>query len=191
MQMKIAVLTSSYKKRHNGDSGRCVAGISENWEWVRLVSDSEGDSLPTNAAPNTRIIIDVQTRPVPLKYQPENQIFLGSWAQTNDSFREFMKNFPPTSPKYIFYNNDDRVPYKEIDGIGKSLLFVTVNSLEIYSDTKCNFKHNGLNYSNISMTDPNYYHKRPGNIGDAHIVVSLPSDAPFMKFVAAIYPAKR
>jgi hypothetical protein len=74
--------------------------------------------------------------------------------------------------------------------INGSLRLVRVQNLEVYKNSKgkwkANFQNKGVGYEGIAMTDPNNY--KPGTIGEAHIVLSLPIKHPFMKFVAAIYP---
>lgn len=89
----------------------------------------------------------------------------------------------------------------DMDERGYSLTLIMVSSLTISQTTnnngkpktKASFIYNGKWYSNMSVTDPDYYLVPNGTrFTNAHLAVSLP-DAPigedfYYKFVAQIFP---
>jgi hypothetical protein len=187
--LKIAILTRSNKRRNNGEYGCCVAGITENGEWIRLVADRDGDSLPQdNSTPITKTVIDAKVAPTPLAYQPENAI-LDSWKLLSESTKAYVGKLAPTSEPFLFGNNSNRLSNDEIRQTNGSLRLIEVKDIIVYDGKKCRFTHNGNQYEDISMTDPNCY-AQEGTVrsfGNATIVVSLPNSSPYIKFVAAIY----
>jgi hypothetical protein len=195
--MKIAVIVRSNKRRFNNDYGCCVAGITEYGDWVRLVADKNGDALPSNnMTPAVNTVIDAVTMPAPLVYQPENAV-LYRWHRIDEPINRYLSLIKPSNEKYIFGNTSDCLNKAEMDNIHGSLRLYKVNNLEIYKNGnhkwKVRFKYNKNDYYEIAMTDPSHY--RIGFVGDAYIIVSLPSGGGvynrYYKFVAALIPVKK
>lgn len=194
MRIKVAILAVSNKRRHDRSHYRyCVAGITENGEWIRLVADEDGDSLPDDIALRRSYVIDADVKYAPLKYQPENAILV-NYKRINDEFNNYVKLLRPQAERYIFGNTLNRLNESEMKWANGSLRLVKVQNLEIYKKEnggyKVKFVNKGVFYDNIAMTDPDYYKAKM--IGDANIVISLPNDDGgfngYYKFVAAIYP---
>jgi hypothetical protein len=190
--MKIAIITRSNKRRFNKDYGCCVAGITEHGDWIRLVADEFGDSLPdNNMTPKANTVIEADVLPAPLAFQPENAV-LGNWYTINESISQYIELIGLSSENYIFGNTSNRLNKVEMESINGSLRLFKVSNLEIYRGTnnswKVKFNYNRNDYDDIAMTDPKHY--RVGFIGDAHVVVSLPNDdggfSGYYKFVATI-----
>ena len=210
MKREVAILTKSSK---NG--GFCVAGIDlDTGEWVRFVSDN----VQTHGAlsrcdisfadrsickPLDVVLVDVLGE-VPLEHQPENYLIDSTkyWTKTGRcSLSDVLKIHPSESQPYLYGNLNPFVNSMEIGKIGYSLTLIMVSSLTISQitnnngkpKTKASFIYNGKWYSNMSVTDPDYYLVPDGTrFANAHLVVSLP-DAPigedfYYKFVAQIFP---
>ncbi|GHT01741.1 hypothetical protein AGMMS50276_30400 [Synergistales bacterium] len=193
--MKIAILARSNKRQHNNDYGCCVAGITEQGKWIRLVADERGDSLPDSVrTPNVCTVIEANIIYAPLKYQIENAVLI-NWAEVrNEKIGDFVNKLFQPDERYLFGTQSNRLGPTEMNKSNGSLRLIQVNELEIYKSNsnswKTKFKYAGSYYEGISMTDPKHY--STGEIGTAIIVVSLPNDdggySGYYKFVAAIYP---
>ena len=195
--MELLILAKSDKKCNNGTKGFCVAGITEDGKWIRLVSDESGDAIADadcrkiNVG-NSLLIDDLKIAKCHLDFQPENYL-------VND-FREIKilsnSKLPPkaSDDPYIFLNDRHFLYTHEMKIVGKSLLLADVQNFRIYRDErgkhKASFIYNNASYEKMSITDPNYY--REYSIERACIVVSLPpepwKDKFYFKFIAAINP---
>jgi hypothetical protein len=190
--MKIAILARSNKRRHDKSYGCCVAGITENGEWIRLVADEGGDSLPDdNTTPRVATVIEADIVQAPLEYQVENAI-LGYWNYIdNEDPNDYVSILVQPNEQYLFGSTCDKLNISERNKVEGSLRIVDVQALRTYKSEgwRASFIYNGNEYE-ISMTAPNGYGKggTVKDFGDACIVVSTPKDSPFLKFVAAIYP---
>jgi hypothetical protein len=195
-QFKIAILTKSSKRRNNNEYGCCIAGISESGEWIRLVADREGDSLPKDIGIDVKQVIIVNGKREPLAYQKEN-VVLSDFSITKENYIQYINKLEQEEEYGIFGNTLNSMNIAEMRNINTTLRFIYVQNLEIYWDgeitlkCKVRFIYNGNRYEGMPMTAYEYYTKKgstPKYIGDAHIVVSLSNYSPFNKFVAAIYP---
>lgn len=210
MKREVAILTKSSKYK-----GYCVAGIDINTgEWVRFVSDNEQThgalSVYDISYANRRICkpLDVVRVDVvgaaPLAHQPENYLIDSHeyWRKTGEcTLSDVLAVHPAEVRPYLYGNLSPFVDGEEIDDIGYSLTLVKVSSLTICQTTniygkpktKASFVYNGKLYTNMSVTDPDFYSVPDGTrYANAYLVISLP-DAPFpencyFKFVAQIYP---
>ncbi len=192
--MRIAIITRSNKRRNDGGYGCCVAGVTEDGGWVRLVADENGDSLPdNNSTPKVNTVIDADIWPAPLAFQPENAV-LGSWRRINGNIVDYLNLLGLSEEEYIFGNKSNRLNEMEMRRIDGSLRLIEVTDLEVYkggnNSWKVRFHYKGNSYDDIAMTDPKRY--RVGIIGDAFIIISLPNDdggySGYYKFVATIVP---
>lgn len=210
MKREVAILTKSSKyKRY------CVAGIDINTsEWVRFVSDNEQTHGALSAYDisyaDGRICkpLDVVSVEVvgaaSLAHQPENYLIDSHeyWRKIGEcTLSDVLAVHPAEVRPYIYGNTDPFIDGEEIDSIGYSLTLVHVSSFTISQTinfngqpkTKASFIYNGKWYSNMSVTDPDFYSVPNGTrFANAYLVISLP-DTPFpedcyYKFVAQIYP---
>ena len=195
--MKVIILTKSYKRTKNNEYGRCVAGLTENGNWIRLVSDASGGSLSDKDCKTFKCldIIDVETVAYPLEYQPENEGLVRLNGKTGRlSIEEVIERYGMDDDTHCFVNNHNLLYENEMKQTKGSLMLVAVQNLRIYKDDrnkyKAEFIYNGIKYENISMTAPDFY--KEAAYKNAYIVVSLPPDTGeyigYYKFVAAIYP---
>jgi hypothetical protein len=191
--LKLAILTKSNKARRDGSFGSCVAGVTASGEWIRLVSDIDGDSISENCFGQISLpkVIETEVERVPLAYQTENAILL-SYSITQDDVKNYVRNIPTVNENGIFGNTLNKLTEYEMRRNQGTLRFVNVENLTTYrrENEKCKaeFIHQGNNYTEIAMTDPNWYAAKGTNlkVGNAHIVISLPNNPPFLKFIAAI-----
>lgn len=210
MEREVAILTRSSKFKKY-----CVAGVDINTgEWVRFVSDNEQAHGALSAydisyadgricKPLDVVLVDV-VGAAPLALQPENYLIDSHeyWRKTREcTLSDVLAVHPAEVRPYIYGNTYPYVDDEEIDSIGYSLTLVHVSSLEISQTinfngqpkTKASFIYNGKWYSNMSVTDPDFYSVPNGTrFANAHLVISLP-DTPFpedcyYKFVAQIFP---
>lgn len=204
--MKVLILTKSAK---HGEY--CVAGIDlDNMSWVRLVSDNEStmyaltrEMLEYSTGNQCQVldVIDVAVlKRVPLIIQNENVLidenFYFSYIETGSikELEQFMCN-----DEYIFGNNFRYIDKSTALKCGCSLKLFEVENLELVEITnnqnqkrrKVNFKYNGYDYCEISMTDYDFYNYPLGKVADkAYIVVSIPEDdynGNYYKFVSKIF----
>lgn len=209
MKKEVAILTKSSKYK-----GYCVAGIDVNTgEWVRFVSDNEQTHGALSAydisyadrqicKPLDVVLVEV-VGAVPLGHQPENYLINSReyWEKTGEcTLADILAVHPAEVQPYLYGNASPFVDAAEIDDIGHSLTLVEVSSLTISQTTniygkpktKASFVYNGKLYTNMSVTDPDFYSVPDGTrYANAHLVISLP-DTPlpedsYYKFVAQIY----
>lgn len=210
MKREVAILTRSSKFKNY-----CVAGVDINTgEWVRFVSDNEQAHGALSAydisyadgricKPLDIVLVDV-VGAAPLVLQPENYLIDSHeyWRKTGEcTLSDVLAVHPAEVRSYIYGNTYPYVDGEEIDSIGYSLTLVRVSSLTISQTinfngqpkTKASFIYNGKWYSNMSVTDPEFYSVPNGTrFANAHLVISLPEtpfpDDCYYKFVAQIYP---
>ena len=195
--IKLAILTRSNKRRDNNDYGSCIAGVTATGEWIRLVSDKSGDSIPTTIAEQILIktVIEAEIERAPLKYQPENCILLNH-QPTQDNANPYIQSIRPVNEVGIFGNRYNQVQPTDMSAALGSLRFIKVENLSTYryegGNCKAKFAYQGYLYEEMAMTAPGWYAAvgRERTFGNAYIVVSLPNTPAFNKFVAAIYPIK-
>ena len=207
MTMDIVILTKSTMK-----GGYCVSGIDvQSHEWIRLVADSTGsplndrlmtcideEGMSKHCEPLDVVRVDVET--VPLLNHTEN-------CRVKDSADVVMRRLgtmtlddvvqllPSETHEYVYGNSAESLSEDEMRGFGfkYSLMMIRVKNLSLRTN-KADFDYNGIHYRNMSVTDP-YYHGFSAGLGDAYIVVSMPS-APdrrskrYYKLIAKIFPLK-
>jgi len=113
MEIKAAIMAKSKKGRRNGDHGYCVAGITEEGKWIRLVSDKGGDSLPEDVSFKVGQVIVADVESAPLAHQPENAV-LGKWRTTKESSESYITGSKPASESCIFGNTANHLTEKEM-----------------------------------------------------------------------------
>jgi hypothetical protein len=198
--MKIVILAKSNKRMFNNSYGKCVAGMSADGKWIRLVSDENGDSLPDNDCRHFECldVIDVDVTEVPLEYQPENMMverFNGKTGRL--SIEQIIDKFGADDDTYCFVNNRPFLYEREMQNVKGSLMLVEVQNLHILGvpkndrkSYKASFDYNEIHYEDISVTVPQYL--KDCSYPNAYIVISIPPDdggyAGFYKFIAAVYP---
>jgi hypothetical protein len=195
--LKLAIITNSCKSRHNREYGRCVAGVASTGEWVRLVSDISGDSIPVNEAKRIPIctVIQAKIERAPLKYQTENAV-LSEFSVTQEDAKQYIQNIRSVNETGIFGSTSNQLEVSEMRCVKGTLRLIDAEDLKIYWNykNKCKTEFDcGGNHYDLPMTDPNQYTKKGSplkSIGKAYVVVSLSNDPPFNKFAAAIYPHK-
>ena len=201
MIKKILLLTKSSKRKNNNQYGSCVAGVDyDTMEFIRLVADKEGDSLTDGEMlwkPLDIIQCDING-PYPIGNQVENYVVdTNTVKKVNYKDIAFIKKLYEEDKfqrKSFFGNMSDRIANTEL--LGYSLSVIMVKDLVVYRDDKyrADFAIGDNKASNISMTDPDYYKtaknatkSKPISIGNSIIIVSLPSDTPYCKFIAKIF----
>lgn len=199
--MKVIVITKSDK---NG--GLCVAGINiENGSFVRLVSDNNTNhyAIPKWCMRNVEVldIIDVSViHPVPSFCQQENmEVKLQQWTKVEKVPIETLFDKINNKDPYIFNDSCFYLDESIAQSLQYSIIMVKVRDLIIsknqYDKTKASFLYNGVFYSNMSITDPDFYNIE-GKFDNAILVISIPdighSSDYYMerrcyKFVSKIY----
>ncbi|MCL2203641.1 MAG: hypothetical protein FWB88_06850 [Defluviitaleaceae bacterium] len=195
-RIKIAILAKSFKGKNNGKRGYCVAGITEDGDWIRLVDDTYGDSLPNRVEFEVGQIIQAQVEPAPFAYQSENAI-LYDYSVIEGDWNDYIARLRQPNEPYVFVNNAGYLNELQMRKINGTLRLASVNALEIYknegrSGCKASFMHKGKTYEDVSMTTPGFYTRDTMHVGRADIVVSLPAEKGsytyYYKFIAAIFP---
>ena len=193
MIREVVILTMSSKNH-----GYCVAGIDlQNGEWIRLVSDDAdthgalskedvrySDGVCCKPLDVVRVAIDQYT---PIEHQPENALI--------DSTKYLIH--PAEYHDVLLGNQYAYITEAGIYKVSESLILVKVSDLTINHpsewSTKASFTYRGMQYSNMAVTDPEYY-TEPNNhhVNKAILVISLPdspqNDKYYNKFVAKIFP---
>ena len=205
MIREVAILTMSSKNH-----GYCVAGIDlQNGKWIRLVSDDVdthgalskedvrySDGIYCKPLDVVRVAIDQYT---PIEHQPENALIDSSKylekVGTIDIGR-VLEIHPAEFHDVLLGNQYAYITEAGIHKVSESLILVNVSDLTIYHpsewSTKATFTYRGTQYSNLAVTDPEYY-TAPNNhhVNKAILVISLPdspqNDKYYNKFVAKIF----
>lgn len=206
MIREVVILTMSSKNH-----GYCVAGIDlQNGEWIRLVSDDVdthgalskedvrySDGVCCKPLDVVRVAIDQYT---PIKHQPENALIDSTKylekIGTID-IESVLEIHPAEYHDVLLGNKYAYITEAGIYKVSESLILVKVSDLTINHpsewSTKASFTYRGIQYSNIAVTDPEYY-TAPNNhhVNKAILVMSLPdspqNDKYYNKFVAKIFP---
>ncbi|MCL2047468.1 MAG: hypothetical protein FWG87_01960 [Defluviitaleaceae bacterium] len=199
--MELLVLAKSDKKCNNEAAGFCVAGVTSDGRWVRLVSDKYGDAVPKSSCRsfNTEDTVTIPNQfltQAPLDFQPENY-WVHDFRLIRSSNRDIAYPKTDTDP-FIFFNKRHFLYTDELRCGDKSLFLADVYDLYIsrdeYKKFKATFIYNNHSYEKMSITDPFYY--REQKIRHAHIVISLPPEPwrhqqsgeyLYYKFISAIY----
>lgn len=199
--MEVLVLTKSDK---NG--GLCVAGIDmTNCSLVRLVSSIKFThyAIPKWCMEKVNVldIIDVSVvHDIPSFCQQENvEVQLQQWESIGKISEVELANMVNNDELFLFCDDCFYLDEAIAQNLNYSLMLVQVETLSIsineYNKTKATFYYNGKKYSNMSITDPEYYNKE-GLIGNAILVISIPDigyKSPYYdgkrcyKFIAKIY----
>jgi hypothetical protein len=190
--MKILILAVSYKA-----GGSCVAGVDiDTLKWIRLVSTEDGDAIigkPTECGFEKLNIYEVEGRLAPINYQPEN-FLLAKRSQSlgqprNDSLNKIVTNILYQGD-FIFGDNKSVVYSRNVNS--SSLCFVHVKNFSTkwtqneqgkYKN-KASFHFNNYQYNDVFVTEHN---SANFDENEAYLLISLPKDEPFSKYVAAIY----
>lgn len=205
MIREVAILTMSSK---NG--GYCVAGIDiKNGKWIRLVSDDKNthgalskedvrysDGRYCKPLDVVRIAVDQYT---PIEHQPENALIDSTkyWKKIRTTcIEDILKIHPAESHDVLLGNQYAYITEAGIYKVFHSLVLVKVTNFTIVKfgqRTKANFTYRGTQYSNISVTDPEYYSVPDSwHTENAVLVISLP-ESPYngnyyYKFISKIFP---
>lgn len=208
MIREVAILTMSSKNQ-----GYCVAGIDlQNGKWIRLVSDDVytrgalskndvrySDGVYCKPLDVVRVAIDQYT---PIEHQPENALIDSTKCLEKVGtidIERVLKIHPDEFHDVLFGNKYEYITEAGIYKVSESLVLVKVSGLTIYkpsewsTKTKASFTYRGIEYSNMSVTDPEYYTTHNNHhVNNAILVMSLP-DSPYnnkyyYKFVAKIFP---
>ena len=192
-QIKVAILTKSNKRRNDGSFGFCVAGIDEYGEWIRLVADEDGDSLPIDVEISIGQVILITGKRVPLTYQTENFVLNKCSIVYGEDANQYVNKLRQGDEHGIFGNTSNQLSSAEMKHCKGTLRLVAVENLSTYrrvdESCKCKFTYQGHLYNDVAMTDRGWYAKEgtERKIGKASIVVGLPNSPAFNKFVAAIF----
>lgn len=188
----------------------CVAGIhAQTGDFVRLCSEDEvtGGALSLDEMQyddgSFGATLDVARIFVkgkkPLLTQPENVVIDPNrrWHKIGKcGVTDLDKYFSKESHGLIYGSNSPIATQENVRQSGKSLLLVKANDIVFYKienaqgvlKSKVDFTVNGTLHEEYSMTDPRFYHVQDREkISNAILLVSIPSDAPFYKFVATIF----
>ena len=212
MKRTVIILTASSKY-----GNFCVAGIDAyTGEWVRLVSDdaethgalSAADMLCSNGkvcSPLDTVDVELE-KAVPSVYQPENWLIkkdIPMKYRKKAPFSYVLEVHPPEKPRLLYNNKRAFLYEKEYNYITQSLILIQAEELvlrrkkssEGKSKLKASFIYNGIPYTDISMTDPEFYRMQDGyTFSSVYLVVSLPTvpfaNGLYYKFVAKIFPAE-
>lgn len=199
MRKKILILTKSAKRRHDGiNHGYCVAGIFQNinggYQWIRLVADEEGDSLPEGSFLFEPLdVIEADICPCPKNNHIENYTFSNPRKIGRIEDNQLKTIFKKLS--HSFFGNMSNI----YDGRpNNSLTILLATNLRIYREdngagpSKIDFKMGNNTARGVAMTDYKYMPKKyTGQITTiplAICVASLPNHPPYYKFIASIFP---
>lgn len=203
MKKRILILTRSDKRREDGSFGCCVAGLSlmpeDNLKWIRLVASETGNSLSQNFEYKPLDIIEVEIlRYCPVGVQNENYLIdehapIGFIKKTTIARVE--RAYDNNAIKHSFFGNMD----KKVEGVpAATLAMIKAKDVDIYRDNAGNeTRRVDFNVGNnravgVAMTDPEF--NVPKGSGEhkqydaALLVVSLPKEYPYTKFVAKVLP---
>lgn len=192
----------------------CIAGkdVCSN-EWVRLVSDESGCALTAEQAKvhysgaSVKEPWDVKVNDLvrvnfkgasPINGQAENWVIAEYvWTLCNHLKGKVCVERFFDFPESI-WGEGGRISDDDVDLQQNSLYLINVKDFQIYHldsslngkrKVKSSFVFNNIIYSNISVTDPNYYYADDQFLGDVSLVVSLGQeyDGYHYKIVAKIF----
>jgi hypothetical protein len=204
MYKDLIIMTKSDKH-----GGFCVVGIDINdGSFIRLMSNNKetfGALTPENMLyeDNSEAkILDVARveilKPYPTKLQPENVLIdeITRWQKLGTVKQEETYQYLNQDASNIFLNVDNYLSRKEVIQNKSSILFVQITNAQIYSNfknkTKMSFTFKGSKYTDMSVTDPDYYDKDK-TYPKLNVVFSLPDDKwssvnnKYYKFAAKIF----
>ena len=206
---KIIVMTESSKFKNN-----CVAGIDlKTGNWVRIVSNDVGihgaltNEDLTYEDGNMCKVMDVVSVPyidyVPTAVQTENILLNREYYIEKDreaSLDEVLEIHPDELHNYIFGTRYSSVKEENLEelGIDYSLMLIKVSNLTFTRKQnnygtiklKLTFSYNGIEYEDMSVTDPEFYDIKDGaEFREAYIVMSIgtPYNGSCYKFVSKIF----
>lgn len=179
--MELIVLTRSAK-----NEGLCVAGLDANNEqFVRLVTNDEKTHYAVPRSKMNRInTLDVIDVPI-IGYNPsfcqiENYIADVSkpWDIVGHiDIHDLIPRIDNDSHQWLFGNQSYYLLEEEAQQMTYSLTLIKVNDLNLetntYGKTKAHFEYNGKRYTNMAVTDWDYFGLEE-EISEALIVVSIP-----------------
>lgn len=187
----------------------CVAGIHlQTGNFVRLCSEdasTHGALSETDLEYDDRsscAILDIARIYVkgnrPLLTQPENIVIdqSRSWHKLGRYTVNDLDIYLTKEPRGLVYGSTSSIatPEQVIQG-GKSLILVKAEGIHFYRTmniygsrkSKVDFTINGTIHREYSMTDPRFYNVQDGTtISSAILLISVPEDPSFYKFVATI-----
>ncbi len=204
MYRDLIIMTKSDKH-----GGFCVVGIDINdGSFIRLMSDNKetfGALTPENMLyeDNSETkILDVARVEIlkhcPTQLQPENVLIDETirWQKLGTVSQEETYQYLNNDASNIFLNVDNYLSKKEVIQNASSILFVQITKAQIYSNfknkTKMSFTFKGSKYTDMSVTDPDYYGKDK-TYPKLNVVFSLPDDKwssvndKYYKFAAKIF----
>lgn len=204
MYKDLIIMTKSDKH-----GGFCVVGIDINdGSFIRLMSDNKetfGALTPENMLyeDNSEAkILDVARikiiKPCPTQLQPENVLIdeTTPWQKLGTVKQAETYKYLNTNASNIFLNVDNYLSKKEVIQNKSSILFVQITNAEFYCNyknkTKMSFTFKCNKYTDMSVTDPDYYGKDT-TYPKLNVVFSLPDDKwssinnKYYKFVAKIF----
>jgi hypothetical protein len=167
------------------NSGRCVAGVTGEGEWIRPLGTGVAGAvmwnelnLDTGSEPALldRIVVPLKTR-APDQYQPENWTIKRTQWRFNghlddDSARALLTQLRSRDPE-IFRNRTDRIPQAELESnpADASLVIIRPAKFSLYYRSwngsrriRAEFVQAGQRYD-LGMTDP-VFKNRVGNHPD-------------------------
>lgn len=204
MYKDLIIMTKSDKH-----GGFCVVGIDINdGSFIRLMSDdketfgaltSENMLYEDNSEAKILDVARVEIlKACPTKLQPENVLLDDTihWQKLGTVNQEDTYQYLDNDASNIFLNVDNCLSKKEVIENKSSILFVQITNAQIYSNyknkTKMSFTFKGSKYTDMSVTDPDYYVKDK-TYPKLNVVFSLPDDNwssvnnKYYKFAAKIF----
>lgn len=130
---------------------RCVAGIDEDDNWIRLVNDGGSElsnyDIKDSEGNKPQLLetwdVEVIERE-PLYYQPENWIIDPSkwWSESDDEIYPNLNYYLDDFYEYIFIDNSDRLSPAKIDeaGLDQSLMLIHLSSI-VFQKTTNQYNH--------------------------------------------------
>lgn len=212
MKVRFTVLSKSAKH-----GNKCVAGILKNGHFFRIVSS---DELTNGAIPNdylknivdgleVEVLDEIQVKVIehiPDNIQTENWLVDLSKKPKivgHTDINEVIKLVKNNSDPYVYVNTARYLTKENVQNANGSLMFVIVENLQIKKAISfgkrrsvADFSYNGNVYTDISLTDPDYFSDENPFYEKAALFVSL-ANKPFensegidryYKFIAKIFP---
>lgn len=204
LNKEIVIMTKSSKNGHY-----CIAGIDvRTCEWIRLVSDNEESA---GAIPSEILQYEDGSKCQPLdivsvvvcaidnkSVQSENYLLHSDLKKVKTmDLEEVIRLKPPETQGKIFENYNYKLTAEEAQQISYSLVWAKVENLSLYTPksdrprTKASFLFSDNTYSNMSVTDPEFYNKDT-KYNIAYLVLSIPQNGfgdynEYFKFVSKIF----
>ena len=214
-ELDLVILTASAKKSKLGRDGDCVSGINlKNKQFVRLVSDEEGDSIIKGNLSyqgmkiNFLDIITVSGHYFPLEIQKENFVLrkIRNYSGRQASIEDILSYLPYVDNGNLLEDVEDNVSIEKAQKFAGSLMLIVAEDIKIYKicsnkseenkkvKTKIDFIYDDNEYKEYYVTDRDYFSFSDEclNYKRALLVIST-SDKPYVnnryyKFVAKIFP---